>query len=105
MIKDFKLPNGRLEARNGKIIQHWSRDYTKDSTITGNGQLNPESLKDWLDEATKPRYELVQPDRELWSVLDNKINVILASFNITEDFDAKAEAEKLCKQLNEGEGG
>ena len=71
-----------------------------------------EKLWDWLTEALKPRYtveEKVQMGEVgQWEVIDNdcpgyKYPVELVTFKERSGYDAKAEACKLCKRLNEGE--
>jgi hypothetical protein len=84
--------------REGKLVLHHNRyGYPL------NREIDPEALKDWLEEVTKPRFYIKTTYAE-FAVHDREMgNEIVARFyNFTKGFDAKAEAERLCKQLNEG---
>lgn len=75
--------------------------------IRGHGEVlvlireDSEGVKNWLEEALKPRYEISHPHSTSWIIVDTKQRTNVAAFHQEKDFDAKKEAEKLCKRLNE----
>ena len=83
-----------------------------DGPVKAFTRIESEAIRDWLVEALKPRYtveEKVQMGEVgQWEIIDNncpgyRYPVELVTFKERKDFDAKAEARKLCKRLNEGE--
>ncbi len=109
MVKKFEIrkKDAWLEKTRDKISLRWH----------GRGwvcfeEINPEALKEWLEEATKPRYRVKEEVREGFTsrffILDYAYGTPnypkeRARFIDGDDFNAKKEAEDYCKQLNEGE--
>lgn len=88
----FKVNNNRVEG------------YFEDVRSISMGRESTEKLRDWLTEALKPRYEVnanMCENRACFIVRDTEWNEDVALYKVRHEFDAKAEARKLCKQLNE----
>lgn len=102
--KHFK--KGWFEFTNegyGKIRVHHILDQ-KGSMYT---KKEAKELKEWLDEATKDRYEVITLNRFNTgilssSVFDNELNETVVTFYPLDGFDCIARAEDYCEQLNEG---
>jgi hypothetical protein len=88
----------KVNHKGKLILQHNRNGYPL------NREIDPEALKKWLEEATKPRFYINQ-DGQSFEIRDNRDDIykVVALFYETNGFDAKAEAERLCKQLNEGD--
>jgi hypothetical protein len=104
MVKDFNIFN-----KSNGLIGYFRKQWNKIIFIRigenrkGNvAKINPESLKEWLDEATKPRFR-VKHDLVGYLVIDTENKYSVANFKECEHINAEKEAEKLCKELNEGE--
>jgi hypothetical protein len=59
-----------------------------------------------FEKKLKPRYTVKSNmcgNRVCFIIYDNELDEDVAQYKVRHEFDAKAQAEKLCKQLNEGE--
>ena len=102
MVEDLELGKGVKLKKEGKRFM--ISCHPAMGIASYNLSLNDiEKLKKWLEEATKSRFYIKTTYAE-FAVHDREMgNEIVARFyNFTKGFDAKAEAERLCKKLNEG---
>jgi hypothetical protein len=109
MIKEFKMGEFYFKKESNG---NFSIQFTKDCFRGVFRQKDIEKLKSWLEEATRPRYKLVKGNTysedsdesvDNYDLVDNETGYIIITFYDEKGFDAKKEAEKLCKRLNRGE--
>ena len=96
MLTSFDLGDNCSLSQDGSRIRFYKGCYYR---------IDEKALKEWVEEATKPRY-YVEKDRTAFRVIDSDkkrhtYDGCIANFFKEPDFDAEEEAEKLCKELNE----
>ncbi len=108
MKERFELPIGKLITKKGKIYQEGYRMHlpygcVKRVEIHIEKEIDPEALKEWLDEATTPRFH-VKYDPVGYLVIDSENKYSIANFKNCEHIDAEKEAQHLADRLNEKDG-
>lgn len=109
-MEDLDLSKIKVSKRDCGFHIQEKRDYTQILQFLTSvfvSKEDAEQLRDWLTEALKPRYT-VEKEQDQYLVLDNETpkndwgNEQVATFYNHKSIDAKTEAHKLCKTLNEG---
>jgi hypothetical protein len=85
----------------------WETDgYKLTISRVGGGRLDRNDLMEVRKvierSLREPRYEIFHSGCEIWQIVDTTIHRTIMTFFKEPDFDAREEATKFCKKLNEG---